>query len=107
MPDVQEGPFISLERCEFFLNESTVDLETIPVPMAKFMMHIDTGRTFTVHELEQLAFDGIPEDFPNDRSEIGRRLEIIERLGRDVTLTFFGPHEGDMYIVLSGGDNGG
>lgn len=104
MADVKKGPFISLEHRPF-LDEDVADSEVIPVPTARLLDRMAQKRPFTIYELEQLAFDRIPQEFAQDRAEIGHRLEALEHLGHDAILSFFGPVEGDMYIVVPKGNN--
>lgn len=55
------------------------------------------NRTCTVHDLAELAFNNIPQDFPDARKEVGARLD---RLAEDDTLEVYGPDEGLYYIQV-------
>lgn len=71
----------------------------LPVPIAEVDQRRESG--WSVYELESIAFEAIPEEFPEERKTAGALLARLADFEQPILLTAHGPEEGDYYIEVT------
>lgn len=85
------------------LPEDWVEKASSYMPVSPERIDGHARKGWTVYELEELAFYGIPPEFPDAQIEIGKRLQ---RLGENAILHAYGPIEGDFLIEVPRSERG-